>query len=323
MAIEVYPNIYLQEVVLPNNPLKSINSFFVISEDQCLMVDTGFNNEASMTALKEGMAQFNRSFNQIDLFLTHLHADHCGLAGVFQRNGAKIYASEKDGNAINEMQQAAYWEHYEALAGQMDLKRDQITFVDHPAIKYVADQSIDFIPLVQGDELKVGSYTFQVLEVPGHTPGHLALYERDHGLLFGGDHILDKITPNITFWDFNINSLGDYLESLKRISYLPIKVVFTGHRNLVHDAQGRIIQLLGHYGERLIEVMNILDQGKATVRDVASQMHWSIRAYGWGDFPSPQKWFAAGEAMSHLEYLVHGGKAKRTLEDGKLYYKRL
>lgn len=323
MAVEVYPNIYQQEVALPSNPLKTVNSFFILSEDRCLVVDTGFNNEASLTALKEGMEQLNLSFDQIDLFLTHLHADHCGLAGVFQRNGARVYASEKDGSAINRMQTETYWEAFEALAELMDLQRDQITFVDHPAKKYVPDEPINYVPLAQGDTLKVGQYTFQVLEVPGHTPGHLALYEKDHGLFFGGDLILDKITPNITFWDFEVNSLKDYLDSIKKISYLPIQKVFTGHRNLVGDAHGRIGQLLVHYGERLIEVMGILEQGKTTVRDVAARMQWSIRANGWEDFPSPQKWFAAGEAMSHLEYLVHGGKAVRTLEGGKLYYQLL
>ncbi len=57
-----------------------------------------------------------------------------------------------------------------------------------------------------------------------------------------------------------------------------------------------------------------------TVRNVASKMHWDIRAKSWEDFPNPQKWFATGEAMSHLEHLVFIGKAEKTEIDGILYY---
>ncbi len=50
-------------------------------------------------------------------------------------------------------------------------------------------------------------------------------------------------------------------------------------------------------------------------------MHWDIRAKDWEDFPSPQKWFATGEAMSHLEHLVYIGKAEKIESKGILYYK--
>ena len=41
-------------------------------------------------------------------------------------------------------------------------------------------------------------------------------------------------------------------------------------------------------------------------------MTWSIRCKGWDDFPVPQKWFAVGEAVAHLEYLMDLGKVRRT-----------
>lgn len=58
-----------------------------------------------------------------------------------------------------------------------------------------------------------------------------------------------------------------------------------------------------------------------TVRDTAAKMHWNLKINEWSEFPNPQKWFASGEAMSHLEHLYSIGDAERTNENGVLYYK--
>jgi len=50
-------------------------------------------------------------------------------------------------------------------------------------------------------------------------------------------------------------------------------------------------------------------------------MHWSLRERAWEAFPDPQKWFASGEAMSHLEYLYATGQAERRNISGILEYK--
>jgi hypothetical protein len=49
-------------------------------------------------------------------------------------------------------------------------------------------------------------------------------------------------------------------------------------------------------------------------------MTWKIRAKDWADFPTPQKWFAVGEAMAHLDHLIAQGRVVRTFADGLYYY---
>ena len=96
-----------------------------------------------------------------------------------------------------------------------------------------------------GDVFKIGSYSFTVIDLPGHTPGLQALYEPEHQLLFCGDHILGDITPNITFWDFAVgDSLGTYFKSLELVETLPIRYLFSAHRSLVEDVSKRITELL-------------------------------------------------------------------------------
>jgi hypothetical protein len=49
-------------------------------------------------------------------------------------------------------------------------------------------------------------------------------------------------------------------------------------------------------------------------------MTWDIDCKKWGDFPAPQKWFASGEALSHLQYLLAENKLKKEIVKGVVSY---
>lgn len=320
MLEQVYENIYKIEIPLPNNPLRALNSYVIIGQDKNLIIDTGFNREECRQALMGGLDQLGLDLKKTDLLITHLHADHSGLAAELNQEGMKVYAGEIDGQMINKMSKPAYWEGFNQDKILFDLEKDQLTFHDHPGYKYCPKEDIDFIPLKEGDKIEIGDYSLKVLDIPGHTPGHIGLYERQHRLFFAGDHVLDSITPNIAFWGFEEDILATYFESLNRVYNYDIDYLFPAHRNIIRDHKTRIKELIGHHEDRLKEIEEII-QERTTVRDVASLMKWDIRAKGWEDFPNPQKWFATGEAMSHLEHLVYTDRAVKTREDGILYYK--
>ncbi|SES88122.1 Glyoxylase, beta-lactamase superfamily II [Anaerobranca gottschalkii DSM 13577] len=318
---EVYANIYQIEVPLPDNPLKKINTYLIKGAEKSLLIDTGFNHILSQEILMEGLNELGIKLEDLELFITHLHSDHSGLAAFFDSQGVKVYTSEIDGLLINEMTGNSYWERLMEKVRMYNLDLDNITYMDNPGYKYCPKEAIEFQLLKEGDQLKVGDYTFEVIDISGHTPGHIGLYEREHKLFFGGDHILDQITPNIAFWGFQYNSLAVYLNNLGKISQYNIDYLFPSHRNIIRDHQRRIGELISHHGKRLEEILNILKGNEKTVRDVAKEMKWSLKEKNWEDFPSPQKWFAAGEAMSHLEHLVLVGKVERINKEGVLYYR--
>ncbi|MBB6214399.1 glyoxylase-like metal-dependent hydrolase (beta-lactamase superfamily II) [Anaerosolibacter carboniphilus] len=320
--IQVYPNIYQLEIPLPNNPLKAINSYIIVSEDRNLIIDTGFNIEICRDALMKGVQELGIDLKKTNLLITHLHSDHSGLAAALNQEGVKVYAGAIDGNMINEMTKREYWEKFEAYNTLFGLGKDGISFEEHPGYKYSPKKPIDFDSLREGDILDLGEYVFQVVDIPGHTPGHIGLYERKHKLFFGGDHILDKITPNIAFWGFDQDILSVYFNSLKKVYGYDIDYLFTAHRNVLRDHKRRIDELLQHHKKRLDEIMEIIKNERRTVRDIAARMHWDLRYDTWEDFPGPQKWFAAGEAMSHLEHLVSVGAAEKAKENGILYYQQ-
>lgn len=321
LITKVYENIYSVEVVLPNNPLKAINVYVIKDGDKGLIIDTGFNMEECRDVIFRALEELNINISNIELFITHLHADHSGLASVFEKLGVEIYAGEIDGRLINEMTDMEYWEKFEAQKVLFDLERDNVSFDDHPGYKYCLKEKVDFNYVKEGKGIQVGEYFFEVIDIPGHTPGHIGLYERKHKLFFGGDHILDQITPNIGFWGFDENILATYFNSLAKIYTYDIDYLFPSHRNVIKDHNRRINEIIAHHKERLNEVMVILKDGESTVRDVAAKMSWRIRADSWEGFPIPQKWFAAGEAMSHLEHLYCIDKIDKDKINGKLYFK--
>ncbi|NLK44195.1 MAG: MBL fold metallo-hydrolase [Tissierellia bacterium] len=321
MAIKVFEDIYKIEVVLPKNPLKAINVYVIKGEDKSLIIDTGFNQEECIDSLFKGLEELNIDIKETELFITHLHSDHSGMAGIFKDAGVKIYAGEVDGKYINNMTSLAYWEEFDKFKILFDLEKDKVTFSEHPGYKYCLREPVEFTYVKEGYGIQVGKYFFEVVDIPGHTPGHIGLYERNHKLFFGGDHILDKITPNIGYWGAEENILAVYFNSLAKIYSFDIDILFPAHRNIITDHTRRINELILHHKERLNEILNILKDGELTARDVASKMKWSIRAKDWDDFPNAQKWFASSEAMSHLVHLYYSGKVDKILSDGKYLFR--
>ena len=83
----------------------------------------------------------------------------------------------------------------------------------------------------------------------------------------------------------------------------------------------RIHELYRHHEARLAEVVKILGREWKTAYTVARDMTWEIDCKNWEEFPGPQKWFATGEAISHLQYLFFTGRADREERDGVYRYR--
>ena len=318
MITEVYPNIFKNEIPLPKNPLKAINSYIIISKNRNLMIDTGFNTAECQTELMKGLDELNIDLEKTDLLITHMHTDHSGLAPFLKKQGVQeIYFSQVDGDLFNKTSQRDSF--YHTLNQIFGLENENSSSFGKEFGTRLTEP-LEFTPLVEGNEIVLGDYCFEVVDIPGHTPGHIGLYERKHRLFFGGDHILDKITPNITFWGFEQDTLATYINSLNKVYEFEIDYLFTAHRKIIRNHQTRIIELLSHHEERLKEIITILRDGHKTASEMAASMHWDLNHKRWEDFPYSQKWFASGEALSHLEHLVHIGLVVSSDQTGRLVY---
>ncbi len=148
---------------------------------------------------------------------------------------------------------------------------------------------MDFRSLGEGDSVTVGDYAFRCLETPGHTQGHLCLYEPNGRILVSGDHVLEDITPNITGWLGDENHLEQYLGSLDRVARLEVELVLPGHRWVFTDCRGRIQDLKHHHQDRAEEVYSILDGGAMDGFQVASRMTWDM-TIPFDRFPGHGSW---------------------------------
>ncbi|MFW6081814.1 MAG: MBL fold metallo-hydrolase [Desulfosalsimonas sp.] len=320
MTEELYPGIYRIEVPLPESPLKTLNSYVIRGRRRNLVIDTGFNRSICKKAMMEGLAEAGISMDTVDLFITHLHADHFGLVSELADENTRIYFNLPDSEIIENWQGFEPMIQYGAKSGfPEDLLRKALS--GHPGLKYGSDWTPSLSMIRDGDRLSVGDYNFVCIQTPGHTPGHTCLYEPESRIFIAGDHVLYDITPNIQCWADDVNPLADYLGSLDRVRDLEVDCALPGHRSLFTDFRGRIDALKSHHSRRLKEVEAILERSSpAHAFFVASEMTWDLTAKSWEDFPVAQKWFATGEAIAHLRYLEKKDRIRRAANAPVILY---
>jgi glyoxylase-like metal-dependent hydrolase (beta-lactamase superfamily II) len=251
-----------------------------------------------------------------------MHGDHAGLIQTLAREESVVYCSDVDAGVIQAAKTSAYWEQVYSFLSAQGFPAEDLEKHSSMVTSYFAEQDNERLTHVnEGDVLAVGGYLLTCVSTPGHTPGHMCLYEPKHKFLIAGDHILANITSNITYWPFFHDSLGWYLRSLHKIDLMDIDLVLPGHRNIINDCHERIAELELHHQNRLEEALGILRQGPMNGYQVASQMHWDMPHDDWAQVPSFQKWFATGEAIAHLEHLAEQGLVQAIRQDNRMTYK--
>jgi glyoxylase-like metal-dependent hydrolase (beta-lactamase superfamily II) len=316
MIEEILPDIYKLEIPLPGNPLKAINSYVIRDSARSLIIDTGLNRKECMDAMQAGLHKLDVKLRETDFFITHLHADHFALVSSLVTNTSRVYFNQPDaqrharGGVWDEMVAAARVHGFPERELQSALR-------NHPGYRYGARLDMPLSMVHQGDTIEIRHYRFLCIETPGHTRGHMCLFEPNKRILFSGDHILGDITPNIQSWSDDWNPLREYLLSLDKVYELDVEVVLPGHRSILKNCRQRIRQLKRHHRKRAEEVLSILEKGGKNAFQVASQMSWDIICESWDLFPISQKWFATGEAIAHLIYLEEENLVYRERVEGE------
>jgi glyoxylase-like metal-dependent hydrolase (beta-lactamase superfamily II) len=323
MVQEILPRLYRLVIPLPGNPLKEVNSFVFTSEDRNLIVDTGMNRPECREALEAGLQEIGVDLERTDFIATHYHADHMGLIGAVSREGARAYMGALDVRVV--MADPHYWTEAGPM-GRYAVRSGFPTEVlkaslrKHPGFKYGPTKPVHYLPLEEGQIIPIGEYHLRVVTTPGHTEGHVCLYEPNARFLISGDHVLGDITPNLQAWSDDRNPLGDYLVSLQNLNALDVALCLPGHRSLIQDLGRRIDELVEHHRQRANEVISILEERPRNAYDTAADMTWDIDVPSWDEFPIVQRWFATGEAIAHLRYLEVKGLIQRQLIDGQNRY---
>lgn len=323
--IKIKDNIYSLHVVLPDNPLRWLNCYVIKANEagRNLLIDTGFNMPECLEPLLEGMDELGLRACDTDVFISHAHADHSGNAYALQQRGCRLIMGETDYRllGINDWEQRKQRVLKEGMP-QYILEK---VFANNPAVLYVSEP-FEATLVNDGDTLSYGGYELECVLTPGHTPGHICLYDRQKRMIFLGDHVLFDISPNINSRGPGTDALGDYLASLEKIQGLEVDIALPAHRTRGEESlPQRIKALISHHERRLAEAESIIArQPGLTAYEIAGLMQWRIRSKNWEDFPAGQKWFAVSEALAHLDRLLAQNKIRKEISsDGiVLYYIR-
>lgn len=326
MVEKIYdkPEIYRIVVPLPENPLRNLNSYVIKHDRKNLVIDTGFNRPECYSAMTEAFEELEIKASDTDYFITHFHGDHCGIVGKLAGEDSKIFMSDIDYRYLMGDFGDVNWDNIEHIytSEGFPLEITEKLKSTNQAKKYMPDRIFEASTLHDGDIIMLGDLELRCILTPGHTPGHMCLYCEKEKLLFSGDHVLFDITPNITSWQGVADSLGDYMKSLEMIRNLDVKQTFAGHRESKGKLSERVDEIIDHHIVRLEDTIKVLEDSNKPLNayEIAKKMKWNLRGSLWEEFPDNQKWFAMGETMSHIDYLVKRGKiSKKHDKDSGIY----
>jgi len=315
-------DLYRIQIPLPDTPLKATNNYLILGKERNLWIDTAFNCQVSKDAMDQAIQELKVDMERTDIFITHKHFDHTGLVYHIASPQSRIYCSDVEGEYFTNFNKASNMELHHFLKYQgkeilEDIQRDQ-----QPAMKFERIDN-EFHFLSDGDVLRVGNYHLKCLLTPGHTQGHMCLYDEDKKMLFSGDHILGNITPNITLWKPQENVLEDYMNSLLKVKNLDIEMVLPGHRAILTNIHERVDEIIAHHEWRLKEAYSHVTDVPQTAYRIAQALTWDLNVRKWEEFPRAQKTFATGETFSHLYYLVRQGRIKYKMDENNtvLFYR--
>ncbi len=200
------------------------NIWHVRGRDRDLLIDTG-NGIGALRPVVEELS----GGRPVIAVATHSHFDHIGGLHEFdvrwchsadapdvEAVGDPLRLLERDLSEAFVQDMAYYgYEPAEVLIDSLPFDGFDIEgFSTRPA---TVDRA-----LADGDEIRLGDRTFEVLHVPGHTPGSIALWDERSGALFTGDtvYVDDAV---------HAEDPGRFAESLARLRGLPVEVVHGGH----------------------------------------------------------------------------------------------
>jgi glyoxylase-like metal-dependent hydrolase (beta-lactamase superfamily II) len=309
---EVRPGLWSIPVPIPHSPLRYTLCYAFAGSGPLIIVDPGWDDADARAALEAGLAVAGATTGDVaGVVLTHIHPDHHGLSSwLREQSGAWIGMHPAEAATL-----PGRMAHYRDGAADRDWLRragvpaDEIEGLaiseDHLAAlrRMAAPDRL----LEDGATLPLPGRTVRAVWTPGHTPGHLCLHDAEAGVLFTGDHLLPRITPNIAAKDeTDGDPLGDYLTSLNIMTAFQADEALPGHEYRFREIDVRAKAVAGHHDERAAEVIAaVANLDVPTAWSIAGALTWSR---GWAALEGFPRRMALGETIAHLNHL-HAEKA--------------
>ena len=293
--------------------LKHVNVFLLRDGDHYTMIDTGLQTEESRQALNQKLAEMKVRIERISrILITHIHPDHFGLAAELrERSGAELIIHRLE-VALMEPRYARAEDLVHDVAKW--LSRNGVPEEEAEFVKTASLAAREFVSVVEPDTLLEGAERLpvddseiEVIWTPGHSPGHCCFYWPARGVLFSGDHLLPKISPNIGLHpQSGADPLDDYIASLEHVRRLEVETVLPAHGDPFYDHRGRIAEIIGHHEARKAALVRLAGDGAKSGWELAAGLFQGIMQRN-----VFQQRLALQETLAHCQSLAVDGRLNK------------
>ncbi|BAF60773.1 MAG: MBL fold metallo-hydrolase [Pelotomaculum sp.] len=299
-------------------PVGPVNVYLIKSKP-CTLIDTGPDLPASRRALEEALASCRVALQDIErIIITHCHPDHCGLAGAIREAaGAQIFVNGVEAGRLTG-ERDYFKEIFPSLvkAGvPPGLIQELAVYMRARQYRQVPKSGI--LPLADREVLTFEDGELVVQNFPGHSQGHICLYDPQSRNFFSGDFLLPHITPNPLMevspeTGRRLPAKKMYLDGLAHLLEMDIAEIWPGHGENIVNWQVTVDEVFRHHSDRNDTVYRLLGERGRTAYEIAVALFPRI-----GGFDVV---LGVSEALAALDILLEDGRAKAEEEKGVLLY---
>lgn len=297
-----------------------IDEFAVVDPGKkALFVDVGLYDLCGIDFLDGALDASDVAWSDAEVFLTHAHDDHDGNTRYCLEKGAgRVYVG-----ALPAFEDSMV-DDYLTISGLARGEYDGAHFYVERLLKRdsIFDGFEDRVQVVRtGDTIDVGDHHFEVIETPGHTPEHISLVDREQGIFFAGDHILDT-APGLMSYFADLHLLKRFLESFDRLKALDLKKVYMCHHDPIvgtDEINAFLDKIVESYERPINKMLGLVEAEPLSVEALARKYYSYLPS--WTGQPLILMTRRVSVAFSYLEYLYDIGKVNRRIaEDGAFEY---
>ncbi|HUZ78299.1 MAG TPA: MBL fold metallo-hydrolase [Chloroflexota bacterium] len=318
---EIAADVFQLEMPLPYPRLPTVNIYLVRDGGELGLVDTGMNVPGAFDQLTSYLDHLGHTFAQVrQIVITHHHPDHIGLcAPVRDASGGNVVLHRLDAALLH----TRYREVDDSL-------RDVVAFLalhgapegESGALSEASLGMRQYVSLCQpdmevqgGETVHVGSHALELVWTPGHTAGHVVVYEPERKLLFSGDHLLLKISPNVgKHPQSSPDPLHEFERSLRAVAPFDVAQTLPAHGDCFGQPAQRVTELLEHHRARRQRCADAIGSGALTGWDVSRIVFARVQT------PHEQR-MALFETLAHLEAMRVEGTLAQTVDAGRAYWR--
>jgi glyoxylase-like metal-dependent hydrolase (beta-lactamase superfamily II) len=269
LPVEAFPNFWA-------------NAYLVAVDEWIVLIDTGSGSESSNAGLEAGLAEAGIRFADLShILLTHGHIDHYGglpylrghtkaLVGVHELDLGTISTHEARLAILSNKLDA-----FLAQAGILPDRRTELLSMYRFTKALYHSVPVDFT--YEAHEMRVGP--LELLHVPGHCPGHVALKLDD--VIFCGDLVLEHVTPHQSPEELTpFMGVRHYLDSLSVFGRWAdgASLVLNGHDDPITDLPARIASVGANLSRHIAQTLDALSEPRSLVQ-VTEHVYGAMNGY--------------------------------------------